>query len=398
MKDRLGAEIALIGIVLNSDRRAFVFEGIKEDDFGNEATRNVYRKLYKYWKENGSTDFTAVVNLLEGDELKAVFLANDDYYPSIDVEGHVKEFKDDLTLERIKTAAAQMLQSEDLDEAIKIDSQIQQMARGVTRTKPLTFREASDLFAADMSTEIEYIPTGYQKLDEYALIDRGDFIVLAGEQSSGKTAFSIGLMLNMARNDYRCVYFSLETAAMGIFYKAVTIYTGLPYATILRRQLDDREKETYNLAWDELKAMPITIVEAAGWTVDRIRSEAIRLNADIVFIDYIGLIKGNGRNRYEETTSISIDLHTMAQSTGITIVCLSQQGRGSDDSMHSLKDSGQLESDADMVLILTRKETNQDRVMWETDLSIAKNKKGRVGAISMLFDGTCQKFTQIYTV
>lgn len=397
MKDRLGAEIALIGIVLNSDRRAFVFEGIKEDDFGNEATRNVYRKLYKYWKENGSTDFTAVVNLLEGDELKAVFLANDEYYPSVDVEGHVKEFKDDLTLERIKTAAAQMLQSEDLDEAIKIDSQIQQMARGVTRTKPLTFREASDLFAADMSTEIEYIPTGYQKLDEYALIDRGDFIVLAGEQSSGKTAFSIGLMLNMARNDYRCVYFSLETAAMGIFYKAVTIYTGLPYAKILRRQLDDGEKETYNLAWDELKAMPITIVEAAGWTVDRIRSEAIRLNADVVFIDYIGLIKGNGRSRYEETTSISVDLHTMAQSTGITIVCLSQQGRGSDDSMHSLKDSGQLESDADMVLILTRKEDNKDRVKWETDLSIAKNKKGRVGAISMLFDGTCQKFTQIYT-
>ena len=71
MKDRLGAEIALIGIVLNSDRRAFVFEGIKEDDFGNEATRNVYRKLYKYWKENGSTDFTAVVNLLEGDERDA---------------------------------------------------------------------------------------------------------------------------------------------------------------------------------------------------------------------------------------------------------------------------------------------------------------------------------------
>ena len=144
--------------------------------------------------------------------------------------------------------------------------------------------------------------------------------------------------------------------------------------------------------------MPITIVEAAGWTVDRIRSEAIRLNADVVFIDYIGLIKGNGRSRYEETTSISIDLHTMAQSTGITIVCLSQQGRGSDDSMHSLKDSGQLESDADMVLILTKKEDNREKAKWETDLTIAKNKKGRVGAISMLFDGTCQKFTQIYTV
>lgn len=397
MKDRWRAEIALIGIALNNAKRSFVFEGIKEEDFGDEVTRSVYRKLLKYWKENGSTDFTAVTNLMTEDEQKIVLVAEGEYYPSIDVEGQVKEFNDDLTLERIKGAAAQLLQAEDLDEAIKTGSQIQQLARGVVRSKPLTFREASDLFAADMSETIEYIPTGYQKLDEYALIDRGDFIVLAGEQSSGKTAFSIGLMLNMAKHDYKCVYFSLETAAMGIFYKAVSMFTGLPYAKILRRDLDDSEKETYNMAWDTFKAMPITIVEAAGWTVDRIRAEAIRLEAEVIFIDYIGLIKGNGRSRYEETTSISIDLHTMAQSTGITIVCLSQQGRGADDTMHSLKDSGQLESDADMVLILTRKDQDRKKIKWETDLSIAKNKKGRVGAIPMYFDGTCQQFTQIYT-
>lgn len=397
MKDRRKAEIALIGIVLNNAKRSFVFEGVKEDDFGDETARCVYRKLLRYWKENGSTDFTAVINLMDVEEQRLVLEADGDYYPSIDVEGQVKEFNDDLTLERMKTGAAQLLQAEDLDEGSEIASRIQQLARGVARSKPLSFSEASDLFAADMSETVEYIPTGYHKLDEYALIDRGDFIVLAGEQSSGKTALSIGLMLNMAKHDYRCVYFSLETAAMGIFYKAVSMFTGLPYSKILRRDLTDSEKETYNMAWDTLKAMPVTIVEAAGWPVDRIRAEAIRLDADIVFIDYIGLIKGNGRSRYEETTAVSIDLHTMAQSTGITIVCLSQQGRGSDDSMHSLKDSGQLESDADMVLILTRKDPDRTKIKWETDLTIAKNKKGRVGAIPMYFDGTCQQFTQIYT-
>jgi len=396
MRDRWRAEIILISIVLNSSQRSFVFESVKEEDFGDANARSVYRKLLKYWKENGSSDFTAVTNLLSEDEQKIIVLAGAEYYPSIDVEGQVKEFKDDLTLERIKNTASQMLLVEDLEEAIKLDSEIQQLSRGAVRTKPLTFREASDLFAADMTEGIaEYIPTGYQKLDEYALIDKGDFVVLAGEQSAGKTAFSIGLMLNMAKHGYKCVYFSLETAAMGIFYRAVAIDTGIPFSKILRKKLDTEDQNRYTEEWDRLKQLPITIVEAAGWTVDRIRAEAIRLEADVIFIDYIGLIKGKGRSRYEETTSVSIDLHTMAQSAGITIVCLSQQGRGSDDSMHSLKDSGQLESDADMVLILSRKDEDRGKEKWVTDLTIAKNKKGRIGRIRMWFEGTLQRFTQL---
>lgn len=395
MRDRWMAEVALISIVLNNDKRSYVFESVAEEDFGEELSRGVYRKLLKYWKENGTSDFTAVTNLMTEDEQKVIVIANAQYYPSIDVEGQVKEFKDDLTLERIKTVASRIALSEDLDEAIKMDSEIQQLSRGVVRSKPLTFREAADLFSGEMYEDVEYIPTGYQKLDEYAFIDRGDFVVLAGEQSSGKTAFSIGLMLNMAKHGYKCVYFSLETSAMGIFYRAVAVETGIPFARILRRKFDDEMAKKYNDSWDSLKGMPITIVEAAGWTVDRIRAEAIRLGADVVFIDYIGLIKGNGRSRYETTTEVSIDLHTMAQSTGITIVCLSQQGRGSDDSMHSLKDSGQLESDADMVLILSRKDEDRGKDKWLTDLTIAKNKKGRVGKIRMWFWGTVQRFTQM---
>lgn len=396
MKDRWKAEITLIGIILNNDKRTVVFEEIKEEDFGDETTRSVFRKLQKYWKENGSSDFTAVTNLLSEDETKVVLYADAEYFPSVDVDAQVKEFNDDLTLERIRAAAGRLLQAEDLDAAAKIEAQIQRLSRGVVRSKPLEFKDAVLKFVEDMVDDVDHIPTGYQKLDEYALIDRGDFIVLAGEQSSGKTAFSIGLMLNMAKSGYRCVYFSLETSAMGIFYRAVSADTGIPFANILRRKLDAKDNRRYSQEWDKLKSLPITIVEAAGWTVDRIRAEALRLEADVIFIDYIGLIKGNGRSRYEETTSTSIDLHTMAQSTKITIICLSQQGRGADDSMHSLKDSGQLESDADMVLILSRRTADRTQAKWETDLTIAKNKKGRVGAIPMYFDGTCQQFTQIY--
>ena len=396
MKDREKAELTLIGIILNSDKRSYVFESVKEEDFGDDDLRSLYRKLLRHWKENGSSDFTAIADLLPKDEGIKYLKADDTFFPSIDVEGYVKAFNDDLTLEKLKNKASQIIRSEELDEAVSLGSELQRLARGVIQSKPLSFEEAADQFAADMSEEIRYIPSGYQKLDEYALIDKGDFIVLAGEQSSGKTAFSIGLMLNMARKGYRCVYFSLETSSMGIFYRAAAMTTGIPFAKILRRKLDVNDQNKYNREWDNLKRLPITVVEAAGWTVDKIRAEAIRLDAEVVFIDYIGLIKSNGKSRYEQITNTSIELHQMAQSAGITIVCLSQQNRGTDNSMHSLKDSGQLESDADLVLILTRKDPkDKTKDKWETELYLAKNKKGKSVGTLMWFDGVIQRFTQM---
>ena len=395
MKDRWYAELTLIGIALNSDKRSLVFESVREEDFGSPQTQNFYRRLLKHWKEHGSTDFKAVTNLLDEDEKKIYLLADDAFYPSIDVEAQVKEFNNDITVERVKDRASQLMSANDIDDVNKIGSEIQQLLRGAVRTKPLTFWELTEQFAAEMSEEIQYIPTGYQKLDEYALIDRGDFIVLAGEQSAGKTALSISLMLNMAKHGHKCVYFSLETSSMGIFQRAASMSTGISFSKILRRKLDKNDEETFVSKWDELKELPITVVESAGWTVDKIRAEALRLDADIIFIDYIGLINASGKSRYEQITNISIELHQMAQSNKITTICLSQQNRGADNTMHSLRDSGQLESDADMVLILKRKDIDNSKENWETMLTIAKNKKGRVGMIPMWFEGSIQRFTQM---
>ena len=119
----------------------------------------------------------------------------------------------------------------------------------------------------------------------------------------------------------------------------------------------------------------------------------------MVFIDYVGLIKDNNKTVYDKSTAISLALHSMAQSTGIAVVALSQKNRQSNKEqiadMHTLNGSGQLESDADLILMLTVKGEKEDKDTWPVEVRVSKNKKGRVTKETMYFDGTTQRFREM---
>lgn len=134
-------------------------------------------------------------------------------------------------------------------------------------------------------------------------------------------------------------------------------------------------------------------------TVEQIKRKALEVKAEIIFIDYVGLMKGKGESVYDQYTSISVDLHTLAQSERIAVVALAQKNREGnktkDDSMHSIIGSGQFESDADLILNIVNKEDRQGKDKWQTTIHISKNKKGKVDSIDMWFDGETQRFTEL---
>jgi len=146
----------------------------------------------------------------------------------------------------------------------------------------------------------------------------------------------------------------------------------------------------------EFTKLKLSIVAAAGWSVPQIQAKAVQLGAEIIFVDYLGLIKSEGSGRYEKITNISVDLHTMAQSRKITTIALSQlnrEGMGEPDMTH-LRESGQLEQDADIILLL---HSMGEKERFDRKLIIAKNKEGRTGALRFSFDGAHQKFMEIDT-
>ena len=127
-------------------------------------------------------------------------------------------------------------------------------------------------------------------------------------------------------------------------------------------------------------------------------AQAQRMKAQVVFIDYLQLLAdGKAKDRYQAITGISIALHELAQTTGILVVALAQLNRNADrivPSTADLKESGQLEQDADAVLLLVEKVvTNDDGESFQA--SLAKNKEGLTGTIPIWFDKERQRFLEI---
>ena len=129
-------------------------------------------------------------------------------------------------------------------------------------------------------------------------------------------------------------------------------------------------------------------------TVEQVKATAVKHKADIVFIDYLGLVGTSTvvGNSYERTTLISMALHNMAQKTGITVVALcqlSRQANKTEPDMSTLRDSGQVEQDADEIMFIhTPDEDNKQNKR----LIIAKNKDGECCAFDIEFIGKYQRF------
>ena len=243
----------------------------------------------------------------------------------------------------------------------------------------------------------EYFKSGFPRLDKVLKIGKGNFIVVGGRPSAGKTAFTLQMTLNMARK-YKVVYFSLETDSETLTERLIANRTGVSFEAIK----SGGEALTNTGAWEKITSqyndysrLNFVIVPAAGWTVSQIKAKAVQENADIVFIDYLGLIKSKARTMYEKATEISNDLHIMAQQTGIATVALAQLNRqgAEEPNMTSLRDSGAIEQDSDAIILLTLSEDESANLR---DLLVVKNKNGENNQkISLEFNGSIQRFSEL---
>ena len=244
-------------------------------------------------------------------------------------------------------------------------------------------------FIETVEEKKEYIKTGLSWIDRHVYLSSGDYMIVGGGPSSGKTALTLQMMLTMARTR-KCVYFSLETSPEKIFERLVTCYAELDFIEVKQRKISESDSVKLAEGFDRFKNLKLEVVSAAGWTAEQIKSKAVQAQAEIIFVDYLTLMKSSGKTPYERATQISMDLHTLAQQMGITVIALAQlnrAGKGAPD-MTSLKESGQIEQDADAILLIHW----PDQEDSTRELIIAKNKEGQTGKTTIAFDGRRQTF------
>ena len=270
------------------------------------------------------------------------------------------------------------------------------------------------------------VPSGLTDLDRLL---RGfapeDLVYLAGRPSMGKTALGMDIAGGAERAGHRVLVFSLEMSKEALIGREVAKLIGIPADQQLKGPLTDYELERIVLAAQDVQQARIVIDARQELTLPQIRMRARRVKRrgglGLVVIDHVGLIQPTDRreSRVNQISEISRGLKALAKELQVPVLALSQLNRaveGRDDkrpSLHDLRDSGGLEQDADVVMLLYReayyvekqKPSESDAAKyadWQDKMTkcanlaevlIAKHRNGPVGKVELCFDGPKTKFS-----
>lgn len=255
-----------------------------------------------------------------------------------------------------------------------------------------TMSDALHSFFDRHSGEMKYLSWPISELDDRLYSEPGDFILVGGYPSSGKSAWSLQCAWHWARNQ-KVGFFSLETSSEKLFDRMMASVASLSMDDMKRNRISQEQWDDVCKMTTQITQRPLELIPAAGMNVAQVRSVTMMRGYKLIIIDYVQLLSATGANRTEQVTNISLALHRMAQDMGVTVVALSQLKRkNSDDAPESsdLRESGQLEQDADIIMLL--KLENKDKPDGPRELYITKNKEGTCPKIILEFDGKHQTF------
>ena len=241
--------------------------------------------------------------------------------------------------------------------------------------------------------------TGYSDLDHItAGWIPGEITVLAARPSVGKTALCLEFVLRQAKQGRPSVIFSLEMSTSSLLLRLVCNLARVDGHKLRTGFLGKEEKNRINLALSELAELPILFDDQPSISAYqlrwRIRSLAQRRKIEFVVVDYLQLLRAKAENRTQQVTAISIELKAAARELGkitggnlLAVSQLSRIGAQEQPQLHHLRESGQIEQDADVVMFLSdEKDTELGREAPSVKvLHIAKQRNGPTGYVKLTF-------------
>lgn len=389
----LYAQQAILGSVLIEPKCAgkIVF-GVKAEDFIS-SYRSIYEAIRELYTTGKAVDPLTVLDKAGGgDELRKLLFelmevtptaANIDHYISICRErSRVDKYQ------QLGEALREIHSAQEAEEIISSANSVR-VGRGM---ECWSIGDALKDFFARYDKKVEYLRWFIPQLNSKLSLEFGDFCLLGGRPSSGKSAFALEAAVYWGVVcGYRVGFYSHETSREKLTNRLVAACArvsldGVKHSTLTERQLQD----VCNIA-GRISEAPIDLISCAGKTVAEMQATALAKRHQIVIVDYLQIVSGTGKDEYAQVSLISKSLHIMCQSLGIFCLALCQlsRTRGARPSLEDLRSSGQLEQDADAVLFLHKQEGKDN----EREFIIAKNKEGECRTTKLHFEGSIQHFS-----
>ena len=241
---------------------------------------------------------------------------------------------------------------------------------------------------------------GFSELDKDLWgLHKGDLVILAARPSIGKSAFTLQVCSNIAKQNSTVLFISPEMSKQQLIRRLLSLESGVSYQRILKSQYISKvNAEALNLAHERISTLPLVIDDSSRQTLQDVRIKARRMQArrglDLLVIDYLQLL-GVGDDSYSVVSEISFGLKSLAKDLQIPVWAVSQMSRGVAQrdnrrpELSDLRGSGQLEQDADAVLFLWHPD-QKDRS--KVEIFIEKHRNGPLGAATYKFDKDTTKF------
>lgn len=240
---------------------------------------------------------------------------------------------------------------------------------------------------------------GFPKLDDMlGGLEGGDIIIVGARPAVGKSAFATQITLNLLKQKKRVGFYNLEMRDKQMYERFVASISGINLTRIRRAKtfLGDEEKR-FDLANEVLESAEDIYISSGSKSVAEIKAESRHMALDVIIVDYLQLVKVDSHykgNRAAEVSDISGSLKALATELNVPIIVLSQLNRlptikgAEEPTMAELRESGALEQDASIVILLWNISESKKGV------KIDKNRQGTTGKVVMEFDGEHMKFIE----
>ena len=425
------AEQSTIGAMLISpDAVAAVFGVIRGQDFYAPKHELIFDAIVTLFGKGEPTDVITVTDqLLKTETLTRAGGA--DYLHTLtsivptaaNVEYYAEIVQEKATLRRLVEVGTRIAQSgyanvgEVTDLVNEAQSAVYQVSAGVRGQEYSELEESIKAAVAEMEAaesrggDLVGIPTGFTELDDLTHgLHPGQLIIVAARPAVGKSTLALDFARHAAiKKRKKVIFFSLEMSRSEIAMRMLSAETQIQLQSMRKGSMSETDWVRIADVRSKINDAPLYIDDSPNLTMVEIRAKsrriAERIGLDMIVIDYLQLLTSGKKveSRQQEVSEFSRALKLLAKELGVPLIAISQLNRKSEEAkdkkpdISQLRESGSLEQDADVVILLHRPDIGEKEHprAGEADVILAKQRSGPTGTITVAFQGQYSRFANM---
>ena len=428
----LEAEQAVLGsILIDPACMSQVQVYLNADHFFLPQHRAIFNAMASIEATGGKIDPLIVLNILVGDKVydtaagkNYLFQLAEAVPSATNVESYSKIVRDKYYIRSLINASRETIDSANTQEA-PVDDLLDSAEQKIYNIRQGRYTggpsKLGDIIVNDVYTTLQHLTspekeqykgysTGFADLDKVMTgLHKSDLILIGARPAMGKTSFALNLSRNVAViGKKKVLMFSLEMTKEQLAMRVLATEARVNSAKMRTGELDGEDWQRLGMATSALNSAELYFDDTSSITVAEMKARARRLkNVDCIVVDYLGLIRPAGRteNRVQAVSEITRELKILAKDLSVPVVVCSQLSRGTEGrggshrpQLSDLRESGSIEQDADIVLMLYRpdyyadekdnadSEDNEGELANQVEVIVAKNRHGPTETVRMVWD------------